>query len=327
MNDAMYSNLAAALGGHGDLNAAFDAILDDAKRAGSERATASLSKLDPLVRDAPDETVGVVALLAGALIEIGADGDSYPMSVFDRLGSFLDLVPREAPAPAPSAGDEDDPGFELPESFYECERSAAALLSRSVERRRTLPHKAALLAKIHRYEERYGFLGKMLNVLDDEPLLILHPSTSRAWQARMGGIADNFQLHDLLRAALAGDGPDRIVGQRPNADAIAAASNGPLQSSLHSTSNWQLANWRAVQRDGQIAGSTRTEHWIWNEGMPAEIEAFEGRRLIAIGPSSIQRSWNTGRVFAGMAGWLRVEAMLPHEESARLLRAITQHGL
>jgi hypothetical protein len=100
---------------------------------------------------------------------------------------------------------------------------------------------------------------------------------------------------------------------------VDAASDGPVEDVPGVQSDWQLASFPAVRADGSISGQDEMTHWIWNEGFPAEIATFEGTRLIAVGPSTIQRSWNAPRIFAGMTGWLRVEERLPTPEAVALL--------
>jgi hypothetical protein len=319
MDENAFASLLAAVEGKGDLGQAWSLCFTAAQGAPPEERTALLAKLDPVIAKAPEPALGAVALLAGALVEIGAAPAAFPPSLFTRIGAFLDDAPASIRTPAEDEGDEDDvEDPDLPEPYYQCERAAAAVLSRSVDLRRTLPQKAWLLGKIRRYAERYGFLGKMLQVLDDEPFLIVHPGMRRAWRARVGGIADNYQLHLLLRAALAGDGPAQIAGARPSPEAIAAASDGDVDEAS-AQSDWQLANWRAVLPDGGLTGQDDTTHWIWNEGFPAEVDRFEGTRLIAVGPSTIQRSWNAPRIFDGMHGWLRVEGVVAPAEVEALL--------
>jgi hypothetical protein len=53
-----------------------------------------------------------------------------------------------------------------------------------------------------------------------------------------------------------------------------------------------------------------------------EIEPFEGTRVVAIGPSTIQRSWNASRVFFAMRGWLTVDGRLTADEASALLTRI-----
>jgi hypothetical protein len=322
MDERAFDLLVSAVSGKADLGEAWRRLFEAAKAGSLADKSALLGRLDPLIRRAPVETIGPVALLAGALVEIGGEPAAFPLSLFDRLGRFLDDVPAHPPVKSEEEDEDGAKPYELPDAYFQCERAAAAVLSRSVELRRTLPHKASLLGKIHRYQERYGFLSKMLSVLDDEPLIVLHPSTRRGWAARMGGIADNFQLHLLLRAALAGGGPERIAGEPPPPAAIRAASDGDPSDAPTAVSDWQLANWPAVRDDGSLPGQSDTRHWIWNEGFPAEVEPFAGTRLIAVGPSTIQRSWNSERVFAGMHGWLRVERALTGAEASTLLAEI-----
>jgi hypothetical protein len=328
--DAAIDALAAAAIGRGEIGPAVSRAFAVAKASGAEGSTRMLARLDRLIRTAPVGTVGNVALLAGALVENGADGAAFPSSLFDRLGAFLDDVPEpplshdhDADEDEDDDDDDEDGGSSvLPESYYLCERAAAAMLSRSATARRSLRQKAWILGKIRRYQERYGFLGKMLSVLDDEPLWILHPSTRRGWRARFGGIADNFQFHALLRAALAGPGDDRIAGTPPDPRSTAANTDALIDDPPKMASDWQLAQWRAIQPDGSIPGKDDTRHWIWNEGFPAEIEPFEGTRVVAVGPSSIQRSWNAGRIFDGMHGWLTVDGRLTADDVASLLDRI-----
>lgn len=286
------------------------AALDDALRTGdevdevigaffrmakqSDDATKSnmLESLDAPMRAFPVERVSPVALLAGAFVEIGADPRRFPTAVFDHLVALLTTLD----------GASDD--AELPEYYYLLERSAMACLSRSAQLRRTHPHKRAILAKLGRYRERYGFLGKMVQVLDDEPLVVLHPTTTRGFRFHMHGIADNFQLHSLLLGALAGDGPKRIRGSVPPSEVTAAMSNGSSDGCASAQSDWQLASWTGLRGGGDFTQLDRKGSWIWNEGVPADIELFEGTRVVLIGESTIQRSWNAQRVFPGMNGRL-----------------------
>lgn len=268
------------------------------------------AELGTLLRAFAPERCGQVALLAGALVEIGGAPEDFPGVVFDRLAEMLEGL------------DVDDEEDGLPECFYAFEQAAMAALSRSPALRRSLPQRARLRANIRRYSERYGFLGKMLAVLDDEALLVVHAPTGRAWRMRIGGIADNFQLHTLLLGALAGEGPDRIAGRAPDAQALAEAGGGPTTGSGSMTSDWQLANGFALRADGTIDSEDRDRNWIWNEGVPEDIEPVGGVRVVLIGPSTYQRGWKPVRVFDGMVGRLEVEGRLPDAEAAALVRSL-----
>lgn len=278
-----------------------------AAEADAATLNAMLASLDARIEAHPIELVGNVAMLAGALVELGADPGEFPLSVFDHLLEQLEAL----------SGPEDE--TELPEAYDLLERAAMACLSRSPKLRRELPQKQELLDSFVRYDERYGFLGKMIQVLDDEPLVVIHPSTSKGFRFRIHGIADNFQLHLLLLGALAGT---HIKGIVPTPGSLAAARDSDSESADVARSDWQLANWQGLRQGGTIAGMDDTDTWIWNEGVPADIARFDATRLVLIGPSSIERSWNAGRIFSGMPGRLVGPELMSASEVSSLLGAI-----
>jgi hypothetical protein len=295
MHATLSELVAAVFAGHTiDTSAAFE----HARRLRPVELGEMLHDLELVLRELPPDGTGPLALLAGAVVEIGGPPRQFPAIVFDRIAEWFGAV-RAQPVDARE-------DFALPEAFWAYERAAMAALSRSAELRRTLPQRADILARTCRYQERYGFTGKMLSVLDDEPLIVLHPTTARGWHCRIAGIADNFQLHSLLLARLAGDGPERIASTQPSVTAIAAFTTGDPASRDGVHSDWQLANYTALRPGSVIDHASRNRTWIWNEGFPAEIAPFEGVRTVVIGPSSIQRNWPAGRLFAGMPGSLNV---------------------
>ncbi|MEZ4405045.1 MAG: hypothetical protein R3A52_00950 [Polyangiales bacterium] len=271
------------------------------------------AELGLILRAFPPERTHVVALIAGAIVEFGGAPEDLPGVIYDRLAEM-----REARDPA-----EDEA---LPECFYPFEQAAMAALSRSPGLRRTLPQRARLLACEKCYEDRYGFLGKMLAVLDDEPLYVVDVPTGRAWRLRIGGVADNFQLHTLLRGALAGDGPDRIAGEAPDPAALAESIDAPVTGAYAMRSRWQLSNGFALLADGKVDSEDYQRNWIWNEGVPEDIAVLDGARVVLIEPGLIERSWNAGRVFQGMPGRLDVEARLTDAEAKALLRSLIAAG-
>lgn len=288
------------------------ALYRAAKGADPATTRRLLDRLGAVIRVYPAEHTGLVAVLCGALIEAGAAPEALPSGIFDRLVEMLD-----ATRPPP---EDDDEAEELPEWYYSFEQAAIAALSRSATLRRELPQRDAIRRRLRTHTTRYSFLGKMIEVLEDEPVLVLHPSTRRGWQCRMSGIGDNFQLHVLLLAALSGSGSRRIEGAMPSATAVAASTSGEVSQEESVGSTWQLANWCALREDGTIE-SSRTDVgrcWIWNEGFPAEIAPFDGLRVILVGPSSYLRNWSAGRPFPAMSGSLRVERQLDEAEAASI---------
>lgn len=54
--------------------------------------------------------------------------------------------------------------------------------------------------------------------------------------------------------------------------------------------------------------------WIWNEGTPADIPVFDGRRVILLGPASYPRSWQSQRMFDNLPAKLEIEHKLTKDE-------------
>ena len=189
-------------------------------------------------------------------------------------------------------------------------RSPAA--RRRARGRPELAKRAAAVGDLH---GKAKFLAEMLRVLDDEELLALHPETGRGWKVRVAGISDNFQLHTLLADALIGD-PDKglLPGRRPDPRVTAAARDGAVDpSAALAEGAFNLMNWPALRPDRTLpTGQDGSAHWIWNEGVPDDIEKFEGVRVVLLGPPPYHRTWDAGRRFEDMHAELNVvETLTP----------------
>lgn len=210
----------------------------------------------------------------------------------------------------------------MSEEFFQL--GVIAHLSRSAGLRAAARSRPELLEQTLQLDDLAGshrsFLACMLNVLDDESLLVLHVEQRKGFDVRISGIADNFQLHTLLAGAVIGKPAQGwVAGKAPSARAVAEfrdATPGP-QGGANVTGPFNLCNWTALSPDGTLAeGQTgeATDHWIWNEGWPAEIVPFEGRRVVLLGTPPYARMWRAGRAFSGMVGELTVERTLGAEE-------------
>jgi hypothetical protein len=176
------------------------------------------------------------------------------------------------------------------------ERAANAVLIRVAEARAEVGNSARFMAALSACPlemETLTCLRKLVAVLDRAEVIVLHPSFQRGYRVRISGIGDNFQLHTLLADALIGD-PDQgwLPGQRPDRRVAAAAKDGPfpLPGSPRgdvpiAVGAFNLWNWQGLQPDGTLpTGRNGTEHWTWNEGVPADITLFEGQRVLLLGP-------------------------------------------
>jgi hypothetical protein len=202
----------------------------------------------------------------------------------------------------------------MAEEFY-C-LGVIAHLSRSKELRavaRSRPELLRLSEEVNAASGRGSFMTDMLRVLDDERLVVIHPGEQKGFEVRIGGIADNFQLHTLLAGELIGD-PDqgRLTGERPDPAVVELARGGAVRGQLHTTGSFNLWNWPGLQPDGTLPqGQTQgNEFWVWNEGTPADIMPFGDVRVVLLGPSAYERHWNAGRRFPNMTAEFVIEQVM-----------------
>lgn len=159
------------------------------------------------------------------------------------------------------------------------------------------------------------WIVSMLKVLHDEPYVALEPGTGRGIAGRMSGIADNFQLNVLLMDVF----PRPLLSvRRVSASAAQVArGDGPQQTKEVLTGRWNLYAWTALQPDKTLPNPKDyglQSAWIWNEGTPADIPAFEGVRVILLGPPSYERTWGSQRLFNALRAELTVAGKLNRAE-------------
>ncbi len=205
--------------------------------------------------------------------------------------------------------------------------AALAMLSRSKALRAQLRADTSLVQAIGRWDALglpLPCFHEMLAILDDEQFVALHPELARGYIIRIAGIGNNFQLHTLLADALIGDTAQGwLPGERPSLRVAALAKDAPITDSDNlptAFGAFNLWNWTGLRANGSLPGAgegqaTGSEHWIWNEGVPADIVPFHGTRVILIGPPPYARSWNSGRFFPAMVGELEVIRQLSAEEA------------
>jgi hypothetical protein len=208
----------------------------------------------------------------------------------------------------------------MAEQFYRL--GLIAHLSRSKPLRSSARARIEMLEAVTRLDKvsfaYRSFLATMLHVLDDESLVVIHVGQRKGYLVRISGLADNFQLHTLLGGTLIGKPVDGwLIGSAPAAAAVDEFKDrmpGPEGGTLV-TGPFNLFNWTALQLDGHLPeGHSNSEHWVWNEGWPAEIAAFEGQRVVLLGNPPYGRGWRAGRQFAGLVGELSVEGKLSATE-------------
>lgn len=196
---------------------------------------------------------------------------------------------------------------------------AVAHLSRSPEARRVARSRPQLLEVIEPLEADHAdveWLGRILRVLDDEPLVVIHPEQRRGYRVVISGLADNFQLHTLLADSLIGPVEDGLLsGERPETAAVLAASSGLVDDRIVlARGHFNLWAWTGLQPDGRLPdGINGHEHWLWNEAFPCDIPQLDETRIVLLGPPPYERVWRAGRAFVNMAGSVELQEQFTTE--------------
>jgi len=319
-----------------------------------------LNHFAELIAQTDGPRASALSIGCGALVENGGDPEIALLPVLEHLPDLLagaivfnntcEALAHAAPAKQKeqdkaNAEDEAQPASPVEEFGHQVQQEkpaeamawlsleplcmgAIAMLSRSVEgrsRAREMPDLLPRVFSMAGAHPRVGFLAQLLQVLDNELVLVLHPGQQRGYRVRITGIADNFQLHTLLAAALISD-PQQgwLAGKRPDPRVVRAAQNMPVDPAAKVAEGaFNLWTWQGLRSDGTLAEETEgSEFWVWNEGIPADIPPFESVRTLLLGPPPYQRSWNVGRCFDGLHAGLRVEEQLTSEVVQERLQRI-----
>jgi len=144
-------------------------------------------------------------------------------------------------------------------------------------------------------------------MLDGEEFLILDRPTRQGWSVTIHGIGDNFQLHVLLAAVLAG----RILpGAPPDPRWVRCFTTGDVEPGTPPVPDW----WRLTDVHGE---------WIRHEGMPADIPVFGESRVVVLDPPEPSHPRQPGRRFPLIRGSLVLDAAYHPEDLTAWWPALT----
>ncbi|MFA1549215.1 hypothetical protein [Actinomadura chokoriensis] len=306
-------------------------LMEASRSASPAEMSAALPRLAEGIAQAPPNLGGWLAVVSGAWIENGADPAPAGRALVYRITevtaaalAFGKAWEEAADGKPPPDMQEDQPSqevfgtvapglgdgavtammawFALPQyTMAGCTMlQMAPDVRASVDERDFRVHVAGQAAQ---YLGQLDHYQTLLRVLDGERLLVLDRASRRGWTVTIGGIGDNFQLHVLLGGALIGR-PGGLDGDRPSPEIIASFLNADVQDEPPLASS----PWNLVDAHGE---------WIWNEGVPADIPAVNGTRVVVIDPPAYQRTFPAGRRFPLMPATLRVDGMhLPEDLGA-----------
>lgn len=324
-------------------------LLEVALRAGPEALAATLDALaDDIGRDSP--TLPSSALLAGALVERGGPVAGVAAALLPKLGAWversvsaLELVLASQPAPEreDDLGDDGDlawvdaqlladptqPHWHL---LHELRAPCAALLGASPEWRHRLASLLPALTVLEPYHEGAAWLRRLLAVLDDEPVVVLHVAERRGYRCRMSGIASNFDLFVLLVDALGGDTAEGWLDvPAPPPEAIAClCGGGPQNPGVNVECPWNVYTFEGLAEDRTLpepGDYSAAPSWVWGDGEPCEIPPFEGTRVLLLGPPSYPRMIGVERTFSTLRASLQAE-QLSGSDTAAYIERVARRG-
>jgi hypothetical protein len=288
-----------------------------------------MARLADGIAEAPPNLGGWLAIVTGAWIENGADPGAAGQAVVERINdvtagalTFANAW-RDATGGDPPDMQNEQPSqqifdtiapkledravgammawFALPQyTMAGCTvlQNAPSIRAGLTER----DFRALTAGEVSEFLPQMDHYRALLRVLDGEQLLVLDRASRKGWTVTIGGIGDNFQLHVLLAGALIGR-PDGLTGDRPAPEIIACFLNADVPPGPPVISS----PWNLMDAHGE---------WIWNEGVPADIPALNGTRVVVIDPPSYERTFPAGRRFPMMPATLRVSGAHRPEDLA-----------
>lgn len=327
-----------------DVHRAVQSFFEVIRRGSIEQAEQAMAALGECFSIENSARAALLALVCGVLVENGCSPAAIANPLTQRLHVLLNqaaVLCAACEEQLPAETDEEHNPEELfetvrdrlsgklPEEYAAWEalstfwRPGVAVYSVSAEARAGAHSLRDPANRIAEHHEAGHWLGMLLSVLEDEPILVIEPASSQGILGRISGVVDNFQLNVLLMDAF----PPASSRRVPQRVAEVARGEGPQQTEDIVTGAWNLYNWQAIQSDFTLPepkNFDERETWIWNEGAPEDIAVFEGRRAILLGPPSYERNWRCQRMFDKLGGELVCERTLDRDEVRQWLQRMIE---
>lgn len=167
------------------------------------------------------------------------------------------------------------------------------------------------------------WIALLLEVCVELPFVVLIPDLHEAWELVLDGCSDNSQFLTLLSEALRD--PLRCLRLAPAPEPVLAIARGegPQQADGYYSARFHLYPWQAIDPssgrpvDGRfqwLAPGGYGTQFLPGDYPPSRITPLEGRRVVALVPSSFSRVITNSRMFAPLrAGISKVRRLDPTE--------------
>jgi hypothetical protein len=192
--------------------------------------------------------------------------------------------------------------------------AAVALLGATPEARRGERGLLPALRRLEPYHPGAAWLRQILDVLDDEPIVVIDVAARTGCEGTMSGVASNFELFVLIAAAVSGDPAVGYLDlpRPPEAAVRCLAGQGAQDSGIVVEAGFNAYAYSALGDSCTLPDASDyggSAHWIWGEGEPWEIPALDGTRVVLVGPPSYARLIPAQRTFASLHARLDLEPL------------------
>lgn len=327
----------------GDLAMQFGPLLDAAPA--SERAAANESLLLAIDRADPSRAAWL-AVAAGCLVEVGQDDDPLTARVhahlpglLDRAAEFLRLARERVVDPEDDeTSDPDDTWFGEARVPGEAMRDIAEHNGEVFRAWNAIPYwsEAAITAlsgstkERERARKRFGIerfdcgdeslmrLRELLAAPDDELFVVVHAPTDRAFRVRVSGTPRLDQLETLLASLLI----PPLPGPPPSVHDIAVHDgSGPTRGANAKSHEFGMLPWCAVGHDGFVGDRVPDiARFLTARNGTADLPAFDGGKVLILGPRSKPIAMRTTRLFARLHASVQLVETLSTEQTRALMR-------
>jgi hypothetical protein len=310
----------------------------------------ALRLLGKVAAEAEGQAAQILFLTLGAVVEGGAPPEAAWPAIESGLGDLLKRAARFAHACIKHAEAED-----LESAFAEAATTVArkrpldaaawnALPSRCLAavacltRSRSLRKRVRAERTLRRAAEplteavaEVGFFAQVADMLDDEPIVVLHPATGRGFRVVTRDVASNLELGLLLADALIGDPKQGLLrGRRPSPKAMAALRNEapPKGRAPNATPAFDLLPWTELSAEGSlpVLDEHTHDHGLDLEASPAIIPPLGGHRVVILRDAVHAHSIPIEATFVALRPELRVAARLKPAEVETMLASIQKRA-
>lgn len=333
-----------------ELREAVDGVMRAFNPKDTKGTAAAMEVLGRAVKKSEGKAAQVLLLALGALVESGAKPElawpaiehglaatlqaaaKYAEACLDRVDHLaLDEAVKSEREPVKKKMPKETAAWDLLRS--KC-MAATACLARSPELREKARESGRLLKAadpLIDYVEEVTAFSRVLLIVHDEPLLVIHPEMRRGWRFVMRDLSTTTELYVLLLDAIIGDPKKgQLPGKRPNPKAVTTVKdpdNAPKNTALLDVPFHTVA-WTGLLPDGTLPDPTSEqvehENWVWLEGVPGQIPPFERERVILLQGPVMKRNVEVPVPYDALFPSLKPKGKLSRAEVDRLLEKMTK---